>query len=334
MRNLKYITALFCTLLYISCSNVENLPEEMTQEPESYTISLGVGDGTESRAADGTIYGINVYFDKEKDGNQNDIYAYGLFDDQSKMTITLYTGYKYKFECTAVKNGKTKLYYGPYDKNTFSGYAAPFQTSSSASTILSNEFILNPGTYLSGIQSSATIVKTPSGGYESSTKNIQRYYGELHDYTPVAGGVVNISIKKAYFGRKLIVKGGDWVGNGTVTISGGGWNMTLTEGLEEEGAIYGCSPYESWLNDEYSWTSEIIMTYTSNRANGWWDLKNSKTVTFKRNVMTTVTLSISPDLSSGSFGIKEEEFEEDNYIDYEINGDGQLEVPVNPDEEK
>jgi hypothetical protein len=50
--------------------------------------------------------------------------------------------------------------------------------------------------------------------------------------------------------------------------------------------------------------------------------------------MTTVTINVSPDLSSASLGITEEEgLEEENFIDYEINGDGQLEIPVNPDEE-
>ena len=331
MKNLKYITALTSALFCMACSNVENVPEGM-QEPESYTISLGISDDTESRAADGTIYGINVYFDREKDGNQDDIYAYGLFDDPSKMTITLYTGYKYHFECTAIKNGKTKLYYGPYGNNTYSGYADPFQTKSSKSTILGNEFIMNPGTYLSGMRNSTTIVKTPDGSYTSSTKNIQRYYGETSNYTPVAGGVVNIPLKKAYYGKKLIVKGGDWVGNGTVTISGA-WDMTLTDAFVEDGTIWGCDPYQSWLDENYNWTETVTMTYQSNRGS-WWNLSNSRTVTFKRNVMTTVTITVSPDFSSASFGVTEEEFEEDNYIDYEINGEGQLEVPVNPDKEK
>ena len=48
MRNLKYVAVLLSILCCAGCSNVENVPEsEVMQEPERYTISLGVGDGTE-----------------------------------------------------------------------------------------------------------------------------------------------------------------------------------------------------------------------------------------------------------------------------------------------
>lgn len=336
MRYLKYMTVLFCTLLYISCSNVENLPEQgVKQEPESYTISLGVGEGTSSRASGNTIYGINVYFDKEKDGVQDDIYAYGLFDDQSKMTLTLLSGYKYKFVCSAVKDGKSKLYCGPYGSNTFAGYAEPFQTKASVSTILENKFITGTTTYLSGLGSGKAILKKGDASYASvSNPSIERYYGEVAEYTPVKNGTVNIPLKKTYFGSKLVVKG-DLDGMVTVTCKIGStqiWSVNTTEELGEEGSIYSYSDvYDCWEN-ESNLSATITMTYDSNRGD-YWDLSNSKTITFKRNVMTTITVNVTPDYSSGSFNVSEEELEEENYIDFGINDEGELDITVNPEEE-
>lgn len=331
MKNLKLVTALLFTLLYIGCSNVENVPElEPVQEPESYTISLGMGDGTESRAVGSTIYGINVYFDKEKDGVQDDIYAYGLFDDPSKMTITLYTGYVYKFVCSAVKNGKNVLYYAS------SKFQAPFQTGANSTTLLGNEFIINPGTYLSGLGTGKAVLMNDDGTSSSVTRPcIQRYYGEVSDYTPVANGSVNIPLKKTYFGSRLVING-DLDGTVTVTCKIGSeqlWSVNTTKEYEEkEGTLYSYTDvYDCWKN-ESNYTATVTLNYDSNRGD-YWDLSNSKTITFKRNVMTTITVNVTPDYSSGTFNVLEEEFGEEYYFDYEINGEGDLDVPVTPDEE-
>lgn len=320
----------------MGCSNVENFPElEVSQEPESYTISLGVGDGAESRASGNTIYGINVYFDKQKDGAQDDIYAYGLFDDQSKMSLTLLSGYKYRFVCSAVKDGKSKLYCGPYNSNTFSGYAAPFQTAASVSTMLENKFITGATTYLSGLGSGDAVLKTGDASYVSvSYPGIERFYGEVADYTPMKDGTVNIPLKKTYFGSKLVVKGDL---NGTVTVrckigSTQLWSVDTTEEMEGEGSIHSYSNvFDCWANESVL-SATITMTYNSFRGD-YWDLSNSKTITFKRNVMTTITVNVTPDYSSGTFGVFEEELGEENYIDFGINDEGELDVTITPEEE-
>lgn len=337
MRNLKYVAVLLSILCCAGCSNMENVPEsEVMQEPERYTISLGVGDGTESRASGTTIYGINVWFDKDKDGSVDDIYAYGLFDDPSKMSLTLLSGYKYGFDCSAVKDAKSKLYYGPYDGNTFAGYAAPFQTSSSSSTMLENKFYTGVSTKLSGLYKGKAVLKSGDASYTSvDYPSLERYYGEVTGYTPVKDGVVNIPLKKTYFGNKLKVKG-KLDGKVTVTCKIGStevWSKSTTNEMEEKGTIYSYyDVYDCWKN-ESNLTATITMSYNSNRGD-YWDLSNSKTITFKRNVMTTITINVNPDYSSGAFSVLEEEMDEDNYIDFGINDEGELDVTVNPDEEE
>lgn len=56
---------------------------------------------TKSISSDDLV-GIQVYQNDEP-------YAYGLFDDASKMSINLHTGKKYTFKSQLIKNGKSKL---------------------------------------------------------------------------------------------------------------------------------------------------------------------------------------------------------------------------------
>ena len=77
---------------------------------EESPLSKSAGEETEST----DLYGINVYYDKERDGNINDVYGYGLFDNIADMNISLLTGYKYKFVCSLVKDGKNEVAYNNY----------------------------------------------------------------------------------------------------------------------------------------------------------------------------------------------------------------------------
>lgn len=336
-----YLLALLATFL-ISCSKQEDIPEEDVQQ-ETYVISFGMGNfetNVETRTGEPkTVYGINVYYDKEKDGVQNDHYAYGLFDNMNSNSITLIGGYKYKFVCSLVRDADDHLYYGPYSSNNFSGYAQPFQLSNSSSTAVQNQFIIGSSVpYLSGLESGyAVIQSSASSGYSNSGKypSLERYYGEYANYVPIANDRVIIPLKRTYFGNKLIVTG---VVNGSVNVSckigsDNVWSKSgLTEDYQSSGSIYSYNNvYQCW-NEENNLTATVSYTYNSNRGD-WWNLSGSKNITFKRNVMTTITINLMPDLSGGSIGITEEPLGDDNLIT--LKGDnGTLEVvTVVPGEE-
>lgn len=309
------------------------------------TISLGVGgdfnvssDPATKAGADDGIYGINVYFDKEKDGTANDIYAYGVFDNVESMTITLLSGYKYKFTCTFAKNEAQSLYYGQYDGNTYMGYAAPFQTNKHSSTQLGNAFIYSntSGEYLSGIGTGDTVILSSTGGTTTTLyPRTHRYYGELDSYSPVAGGIVTIPLKKTVFGLKVIIKG---VPEGTLsaTVAANGTellNQTTTSSdyvspayLRSFRNVYDCWKNESTLAGTVSWT------YTSSKFSQW-NLSGSSNITFKRNVLTTVTVSVTPDSASASISLTEEEWDDENTINMGINTDGLIDIIVNPEPE-
>lgn len=322
-----------------ACSNeeVENIPPEKSSV---YTVSLGFsGDIDVSQepltraTSTNDIYGINVYYDKDKDGDIKDVYAYGLFDNKEDMIISLLSGHKYKFECSLVKDGKQTLYYGQAFGQKYSGFCYPFQTNLTNSTMLKNEFVLGTSEYLTGIKSGKAHISSttaPSTFNATACASVNRFYGETSDYIPTVGGQVMIALKRVVFGAKFIITG---VKEGTLTASCGFWDKTTTTDDEGTATIYSFSDiYDCWKN-ESTYSAKLNLSFKSDRENGP-VLYKSYTITFKRNVLTTVKINVSSDLfSDSSFTFIEEALEEDeNYIDMEINSDGVIDTVVKPTE--
>lgn len=337
--------SLLCIFLMAACSSdeTENIVTPPDEKPEMYMISFNFcGDIEVSQevlgrgVATDDVYGFNVYYDKEKDEVIDDLYAYGVFDNKEDMNIALLSGYKYKFECTLVKSGKKTLYYGQAFNNAYTGVCYPFQTGSSGSsgsTIIGNKFLIGTVNYLSGIKNGnahLASVGTPNHSNSNAYASINRFYGETDNYTPVKGGEVTIYLKRVVFGAKFVITG---VQEGSLTASCGSfWSKTTTADDEGAATIYSYPDvYDCWKN-ESNLTETVTLKFTSDRGT-LWNLSSSRTVTFKRNVMTTVNINVSPDLSSGTFTLTEEALEENaNFIDLGINSDGIIDTQVTPSE--
>lgn len=343
MRLMKLLASLMMALALFCCSKEEDTPVVYGEKIE---VKLGMdGDfnassASETRASvDNGIYGINVYFDKEKDGNTNDIYAYGLFDNVAKMTITLLSGYKYRFACTYVKNGEHSLYYGQYDGNSYQGYAKPFQTNKHSSTELGNKFVYSntTGEYLTGIGNGEVVISSLSTGAATSQvyPRIHRYYGELNSYTPVVGGVATIKLKKTVFGLKLIIKGVP-EGSLRVVVAANGTNL-LDKTANSSDYVSGsdlhsyANVYDCWKN-ESNIPGTVKWSYTSSKFSQW-NLSGTSNITFKRNVLKTVTVSVTPDSARASLSMEEEEMGDENVINMGINSNGLIDIIVNPETE-
>lgn len=274
------------------------------------------------------IYGINVYYDKEKDGTPNDVYAYGVFDNIGYMSIKLLSGHKYSFACTLVKNGKNDLYYGQAYGQSYSGFCMPFLTSQNTPSMLGNKFVTGV-IQLNGIKNGATHTKdiaSPSPRNANSYANVDRYYGETTNYTPVEGGKVLINLKRTVFGAKFIIEG---VQEGTLTASCGRfWSKTTNADVTETEKIYTFpNVYSSWMENPI--TEKLNLSFKSDRGTQW-NLTSTKNIVFKRNMLTTVRIVVSPDLASASVSFSEESMGTDNFIDLEINSDGLIDTPVTP----
>lgn len=117
---------------------------------------------------------------------------------------------------------------------------------------------------------------------------------------------------------------------GTLTASCGSfWSKTVTADDEGSTTIYTFpNVYDCWKNGT-DLTATVNLSFVSDRGS-YWNLSRSSSVTFKRNVMTTVTIDVTPDLSSGNINFTEEEMTVDNDINLGINSDGLIDVIVNP----
>lgn len=338
MRKLLFFILSTVSLFWISSCNgdedVQSLLSENTVCDSLYTVSFGTANfdvETETRATDKTVYGINIEY--YKNGTRQGYYAYGLFDDMSNASITLIGGFTYTFTCSIVRSAGDALWYGPYSSNSFSGYADPFQLNNSVSTQCQNKFIEGTGNYLSGLASGTSVVKSSyaAAGYTSSEyPSLERYYGKLEGFNPATDGTkVIIPVVKAYFGCKLILKA---VEDGTLaTKCTSNSKLTfLTASTTNTDKVGDSQIYTfpdvaaCWTNRSYSQKVTVQYDYTSNRASlywtpNWWNLSGSKEITFKRNILTTLTISVAEDLSGASVGIDDETMDADNVIEFEVD---------------
>ena len=332
-----------------SCSNNEDellSKEQEENEQETYTISFDLGGEfistsetplSRTEVISKKIYGINVYYKKD-DNSPYQNYAYGLFDNIEDMTISLIGGYKYKFECSMVKNDVDTLY---YDNHTyyapFYDYYNPNNGYGYRGIKLNNKFNISTtsSTYIKGLKSGTTSISSRNNyeGYNySSTSypNMDRFYGELEGYVPTKGGIANIDLKRTAFGLKFIVTPPI---DGTLSIGSYSLNPNIKVSADDSTleTSFMCTfqqIYECWQAENYTQDFTIILTW--NRVNGATQTFE-KIITAKRNVMTTINVNVNGSSTDSSLGVKEEDtpMGSEN-VDMNFNGGDLDDNEVNP----
>lgn len=414
MKKIVLLALPLVAICIASCSRSEidtsaDIEGQVSSDCDTVTISFAFnGDitideqplmkaaGEETASTD--LYGINVYYDKERDGNISDVYGYGLFDNIADMNISLLTGYKYKFVCSLVKDGKNEVAYNNYryysyvpfflDYTENEGYCMPFchsgysrywedsfyygynssnNSSNNYPTPVENEFILGSNYILTGLGMGGTNnfkaeSNTEIYGNEQfnwDTANVKsnkgyrkypetdRYYGETTDYVPTEEGIVSIEMKRCVFGLKLNVTG---VTDGSLRIffddSGSSssdyqkayiYFDDITSEIEIEDTIYTFDDiYQCWSDAMCSNTyyKDMYMHIIWNRGNGITQTLETKQVSFKRNVLTTINVNLNgtSDEKSFSLNIESDEMTNEN-ADFAFDAGGDMEdTPVEPTE--
>ena len=336
-----------------SCSNNEDElpPKEQEQtNQETYTISFNLGGEfistsetplSRTEVTPKKIYGINVYYKKDATDTWYDKYAYGLFDNIQDMTISLISGYKYKFECTMIQNDNDMIY---HDKNGY--YGRPFVSGSSyngnyngSTAQLTNKFNVSTTDYqcLDYIEYGTTDVCTESNFVRSNYPKTDRFYGELTDYIPTKDGVANIDLKRTAFGLKFIVTppvdGKLYINSITINNESNSINSNVEVSAGENvlETSFMCTfyaLYKCWQAEDY--TKDLTIQLKWERANGATQTF-SKTITVKRNVMTTVNVNVNGSTTDSSLGVKEDDTPMGNEnVDMNFNGGDLNDNEVNP----
>ena len=372
MKNFKLLLLSGATILFTACNsdnvNEPTLPPLSDNEGKSYEVSLSLGgefvevsESPMSRAdeipAPKNYYGINVYCMKT-DGTESSFskYAYGVFDNTSDMKITLLEGYKYRFECTTVKEvNNWYQYIHNYNNSSNTAYILqPFGTYAAEYDLFYNSRYSNGyrytslNTFTTSASTNLTSIKYGSSdtGFYQYNGNyyfyhngsrfheypaLDRFYGELEDYIPTANGVATIHLKRTAFGLNLVING---VPDGSLSWSNSDLNYltseySSTETIEIPNIYTFNEVYKCWQNQD-TYTKDFTLNFVWTRANGY-QQKFSKTFTAKRNVNTTLTVNLEGGANNVTFGLQEDDTEmgsENENVDY--NGGALTDTDVDP----
>lgn len=301
----KYIYLFIMAFTIFGCSQDET---NINQEDKIMTVSVKLNGEisssetpitrTETDSQD--LIGITVY----KNGSR---FAYGLFDNLDNVTINLLAGAKYKFKCTLIKDAKNKLYKntGTYSRTcypfwgslngTFNKLNDPFTYSTSYSDYLYNDYV--------------SISNNDSQEY---CANIDRFYGELDDYSPTVDGVVNINLKRVSFGLQVKVTG---VTDGTVDVTvkhkDAGVNFVSQTGLssnyESTAKMYSLYHINNaWQYADADYQEPINVSVKWTRGVGVTEDLGTKTVNVKRNSLNIIHIKLTANGDGAAVGVREE----------------------------
>jgi len=198
---------------------------------------------------------------------------------------------------------------------------------------MDNTFVTGGTTYFTGLETGKSHLfgnGTPTESNYVEVPGIDRYYGEISGYQPVAGGSVDIELKRAVFGVKFIITGMS-KGVGNLTISCPGVTTTTSQNGETDAVIRCFSDLRScWQNDQA--TLPINVSYAMNDSEWVGDdgtLSWTQDVIFKRNYLTTITVNVSFPKGKVEFNLEETLLNE-NVINLGIGNNGFIDVVVNP----
>lgn len=200
----KLLLILFCLPLLIACGDSGNDPVPVAKER---TITYKFNTNSAPTGTNNLI-GVQIY-KGVKAGSliQYSPYAYGLFDDFSKIKLELPKDAEYKIVSSVVVDGKTKV---GKDGN---GYLKPFALGGTAGVQLTNTFTLDDTRAMTLLNQSTTTI---AGSNKKSTKenyvadpndykipNLDRYYGEVVEYNGSNSDNPVIDMQRCVFGVKL-----------------------------------------------------------------------------------------------------------------------------------
>ena len=306
------VVAFMAGIAMVACSNDDSL--NVDAEPEFYTVQLGwdgeiidvMYEPMGTRATTDDLYGIQVYSTPDVELAEGasavwSYYAYGLFDDPDNISINLLKGYKYKFVATMVKDGKNVV------TPNGSGYYRPFTTGQTASTTthvaaLNNQFDYQANIYFTSLGKGATMIKGTSSIYHRP--NVDRFYGELVDYTPgEQNAKAKIQMKRVGFGAKFIAKG-KLAKSGTLHVQMEGApaiELALTNSDNQTSDTYTFSNVAAaWADNKYTETIDVTINWT--REDGTTLPLGTHQVTYKRNATTVVNVNIENDGEDSGLG--------------------------------
>ena len=318
--------------LAISACNKEEsvVPAPEQPEAEYVTVSLGLaGEYIElsespmpTRAGADTTDWIAIKVMALSEKNEESNYAYGIFNSLENVSIKLLAGQRYKFAASILVDGHAAW-------SGDSGHSCVGFGEES----LTDEFIYTPNNRMWNFNSIGT--------YSNNAQELfhDRFYGELDEYSPQQAGNVRIEVKRVAYGAHYIAEGlTEGSINVIVTDSWAHFPLSISaENPELKGVFSFQNCYGAWRGrydyekdcyvDDYSETKSLAISWT--KADGSVVPLGSYSVTFKRNVMTTIRIKVEEAATpNGIVVVRKDDALSADQNEYVISGGQVLEVPV------
>lgn len=291
----KYIFILF-SLLFCACSENEilnTIDSEVTPEDSIITVSLNiVGD---VQACETPITRVTEQLSSQDvlgivvSGSH---YVLGIFNSWSNLDLKLKAGRQYNIAYTLIKDAKTKLAW----TNGWNYY--PFYFTDYHPW---NEFIYYESltSFNSKIESRLRDGGVSISNYQdrSYSQAIDRFYGEVTNYTPTVDGVLELPLKRVSFGLKVKVSG---ITDGSVSVTCKNnyntfySNSNITSNIESEGQLFSMyNIYDAWQYADTDYQEPVELSVVWTRGNGIVQDLGTKTAYVKRNVMNIIKVRLS-----------------------------------------
>ena len=320
--------------LAISACNKEEsvVPAPEQPEAEYVTVSLGLaGEYIElsespmaTRAGADTTDWIAIKVMTLSENNEESNYAYGIFNSLENVSIKLLAGQRYKFAASILVDGHAREY-------SDSGHCCiGFGVAS-----LTDEFVYTPNHSIENFYNIDNFYSNKAHDFFHD-----RFYGELAEYSPQQAGDVRIEVKRVAYGAHYIAEGLT-EGSINVIVTHDGWvHFPLSISAEKpefEGVFSFRNLYEAWRGrydyendcyvDDYSETKSLAISWT--KADGSIVPLGSYSVTFKRNVMTTIRIKVEEAATpNGIVVVRKDDALSADQNEYVISGGQVVEVPV------
>ena len=266
-------------------------------------ITSGESALTRAEGSTDDLYGVQI----DKDGSH---YAYGLFDDVSKIQLAMSKNSRYNIIVSLVKNGRNLIFHSS------SNYCYPFYTFGNTSeynyTTLNNSFQISSYLNLDAIGRGYSDLHPNHDYYYYPA--VDRFYGELNDFTPTENCTVTIPMKRTAFGLRYQVSG---ITDGTVSVKiNKAWEENSSNKNEvffskndiadtytsEDKIITFKDVKDAWQYAD-NYTDEVTVSIQWTRGVGIVEDLGTKTIKVKRNRMNVVNINLSANDGSAGIGV-------------------------------
>lgn len=326
----KILLALTFAVAFIACEKVESV--KISNESKDCIVSIvpeceistSETPMTKAATSSNDLYAVQVY----KDGGY---FAFGVFDDPSKMNLNLKQGGKYHIRMCLVRNAKTML---GDSYNAINGgirlweiEATPFDPSldwrSPGFYYRTNCFFYNINGYYEYYGGNNNDLKKQSYSSFYLSRIYEGifgvkypvcsdwFYGEVNDYTPTGEySTMDFPLKRAGFKLKYELSG---VTDGYVTVKVYNSERTFIENTTSSESYESDTQFIAFYDSHSAWkyadnyTENLTVAVTWARGTGITQDLGTKTIQVKRNCLNNIKIKLGSDDQGAAISLTTEE---------------------------